>query len=296
MSRWLLDVETSDPDDYLTLLLLLAHPAVDLAAVTVTPGTAQQIAVVRHALASLDRNDVRVGALDLDRPKDCVSRWHYEVLPLRPADVSRQAEPAPALLGALIGPDTTLVTGAPLKNLGAVLRARPERDPGALGRVFVQGGFAGDDVVPFADRLPKFRGRVTCPSFNLNGDPKSALLAVERAAWFGDLRFVSKNVCHGVVWDAEVADAVAVGIGRATGRWKRALQEIARCLAGMDGKALHDPFAACCAIEPAIARWAPVVPYRAKGEWGGKARPVLADPHRHGLRPGVPEVLTATGS
>jgi pyrimidine-specific ribonucleoside hydrolase len=183
-----------------------------------------------------------------------------------------------AAVPELLDPDTTLVTGAAPKNVGALLRARQERAPGSLGRLFVQGGFAGDDVVPPEDRLPKFAGRTTCPSFNLNGDPKSALLVVERAAWFADLRFVSKNVCHGVVWDREVADAVAAGIEAAEGRWRRALELIALGLRGMDGKALHDPFAACCAIDPPIARWARVVPYRARGEWG--ARPDPSSPIR----------------
>lgn len=34
------DMETSDPDDFLTLLLLLGHPDVDLVGVTVTLGKA----------------------------------------------------------------------------------------------------------------------------------------------------------------------------------------------------------------------------------------------------------------
>lgn len=33
------DMETGDPDDFLTLLFLIGHPNVNLKAVTVTPGT-----------------------------------------------------------------------------------------------------------------------------------------------------------------------------------------------------------------------------------------------------------------
>ena len=40
------DMETSDPDDFLTLLLLIGHPRVNLKAVTVTPGTPDQIGLV----------------------------------------------------------------------------------------------------------------------------------------------------------------------------------------------------------------------------------------------------------
>lgn len=44
------DMETSDPDDFLTLLFLIGHPQVNLKAVTVTPGTPDQIGLARHAL------------------------------------------------------------------------------------------------------------------------------------------------------------------------------------------------------------------------------------------------------
>ena len=43
------DMETSDPDDFITLVFLLGHPEVDLRAVTITPGTREQVGVVRQA-------------------------------------------------------------------------------------------------------------------------------------------------------------------------------------------------------------------------------------------------------
>lgn len=74
--EFLLDMETSDPDDFLTLLLLLGHPTVDLRAVTVTPGSRTQVALVRSVLRWFGRTDIRVGAYNLDHPKPCVSAWH----------------------------------------------------------------------------------------------------------------------------------------------------------------------------------------------------------------------------
>src|SRR5690606_22256327 len=108
------DMETHDPDDFLTLLLLLGHPGVRLKAVTVTPGTPAQIGHVRRALKWFER-DIPVGAHNLDHSKDCVSSWHSkaygEVAP------SRDAAPGGELLRALCDQDTTLITGGPLKNL-----------------------------------------------------------------------------------------------------------------------------------------------------------------------------------
>ena len=71
------DMETGDPDDFLTLLWLADHPRVNLRAVTVTPGSRAQIGVVRWGLRALGRGDVPVGAYNLDHPKDSVSAWHY---------------------------------------------------------------------------------------------------------------------------------------------------------------------------------------------------------------------------
>ncbi|MFB2980068.1 hypothetical protein [Microseira sp. BLCC-F43] len=53
-------METGDPDDFLTLLLLLGHPAVNLKAVTITPGSPQQIGLVRKALSFFNL-DIRAG-------------------------------------------------------------------------------------------------------------------------------------------------------------------------------------------------------------------------------------------
>ena len=208
------DMETGDPDDFITLLLLLGHPRVNLVGVTVTPGTPDQIGVVRAALGWFGRA-IPVGAFNIDHktkqePGDgrhgrrgmCVSSWHYKAFGDLPP--SRDAVSGPQLLRELCGPATTLVTGGPLKNLGAALR-----EPGfVLGRVVVQGGFAGEGVVPPERQLAKFKGLVTCPTYNLNGDPKSALAAIASPA-IAQKRFVSKNVCHGVIYDHRLHHAFA---------------------------------------------------------------------------------------
>lgn len=258
-----LDMETGDPDDFLTLLLLAGHPAVNLHAVTVTPGSPSQVGIVRHGLALLGRSDVRVGAFNLDHPKACVSRWHYRVL--GEVAPSLAAEPGGRLLAEVCDESTTLICGGPLKNLGAALAGERLR----LGRLVVQGGFAGEGVVPAADQLPKFRGRRTCPSYNLNGAPGSALAALAYPG-IGQRRFVAKNVCHAVVYDHDLHARVA-GVMDAS----PSLALIHRLMtdyltARPEGKILHDPLAACCAIDPEIGTWAEVEIYREHGEWGAR--------------------------
>ncbi len=259
------DMETGDPDDFLTLLLLLGHPQVNLKAVTVTPGTTAQVGLVRKALA-LFRRDLPVGAHALDHPKRCVSSWHERAY--GPIEPSRDAEPGGELLCRVCDDATTLVTGAPLKNLGAAVRSGRLR----LGRWVAQGGFAGEGVVPPERQLAKFRGRVTCPTYNLNGDPRSALDALATPA-IGERRFVSKNVCHGVIYDAALHARVGAvkAVSRSLGLiWQGMEAYLSKTPAG---KAFHDPLAACCAIDESIGTWAEVELYREHGEWGARPSP-----------------------
>lgn len=60
------DLETSDPDDILTLILLLGNPNANLEAVTITPGTPEQIGLVRHLLTRFNR-DIPVGVYNQPR-------------------------------------------------------------------------------------------------------------------------------------------------------------------------------------------------------------------------------------
>lgn len=263
--KTIFDMETQDPDDFLTLLLLLGHPEVDLRAVTITPGSAHQVGLVRRALGWFGAN-IPVGANNIDHPKECVSAWHERAYGrIQP---SRDAVPGGELLHELCAEDVTLITGAPLKNLGDAMAM-----PGfVLGRLIAQGGFAGEGVVPTHRQLPKFRGRRTCPTFNLNGAPKSALEALVHPG-IGERRFVSKNVCHGVVYDQELHDHIRPLRARAP--------YLRRIWDGMNvylqrrpaGKKFHDPLAACCAIDPSIAEWAEVTMFRERGEWGARLAP-----------------------
>lgn len=259
------DMETSDPDDFLALLLLAGHPAVDLRAVTLVPGTPHQVGLVAWALAKFGL-DIPVGGFDPARAVRAVSGWHYRAYGSIPP-VSGAVD-APQLLSDICDEATTLISGAPLKNVGAAIRSDSSL---TLGRLVVQGGFAGTGVVAEPDQLPKFRGRRTFPSYNLDGDRTSvtAVLAHNR---IGTRRFVSKNVAHGVVYDAvmhaRLADAA---------RDHLSIQLIRQ---GMEvylerrpeGKKLHDPLACCCAIDESVAGWTEVELYRDEEGWGARPR------------------------
>lgn len=208
-----------------------------------------------------------MGAYDIDREKPSVSQWHYSTFGNIPP--SSNAQPGWQVLAENFDEDTTLVTGAPLKNLKVLLR---DHDEGVtLGRWVAQGGFAGDPVVPEEHRLEKFAGKVTCPTYNFNGDPKGANLALVHPA-IKERRCVSKNVCHGVFYDRAFHEKV----GKVRDA-RKSFGLIHDAMEGYlakkpDGKKFHDPLAACAALDPSIVTWAEVEVYRAKGEWGSVPR------------------------
>ncbi|MEO3782336.1 nucleoside hydrolase [Actinocorallia sp. B10E7] len=261
------DLETQDPDDVLTLCLVARHPRVRLRAVTVTPGSAGQVGLVRHVLRLLGREDVPVGARDPETGKEYVSGFHRRWLggwsPAEP-----DGDPADVLLQVLAEhPEAVLLTGGPLRNLRLLLeRGRPVR----LARWVAQGGFAGDPLVPAERRLAKFDGLTACPTFNFNGEPVAALMALDDSAPIVRRELVSKNVTHGVRYDRVFHERLAPCRDRTAG--------LALIHQGMElylrrrpgGKLLHDPTAACAAIDPSVADWAEARITREPGGWAAR--------------------------
>lgn len=279
MRRIVFEMETSDPDDFMTLLWLADHPGVELAGVVVTPGSRDQCQLVRWGLDLCGRQDVPIGALhgpgwwaSADGQKPRVSGFHYKVYgaAIREHEVG-EVSGGPALLARLIAAaDTTVVVGSAPKNIGRAFREFPALK---LDCWVQQGGFAGDNLV--ATPLEKFRGKRTCPSFNPGGAPKETLelLASER---IGRRMFVSKNVCHGVQWTGEL-QARLKGVLAARGGVVRT--GLATMIFALDryledrgvAKAMHDLVAAACALRPEVCEFAEVEIYRERGEWGSRA-------------------------
>jgi inosine-uridine nucleoside N-ribohydrolase len=258
--RLVYDLETNDPDDVLALCLLATHPHVDLRAVTVFPGGHDQVGVVKHVLGRLGKPAVPVGAPALSDSRPRVSPFHYNWLGAIPAQ-QPDGTAVEIIDNALAKGANMLLTGAPLTNVYEALRSVTRFH---FMEWTCQGGFAGDNVVAPENRLAKFLGRTTCPTFNLNGNPKAALALIATPK-IGFKRFVTKNVCHGVIYDRAMHDRLpATHAGLALlkdgmGSYFRRRPE---------GKALHDVVAAALAICPRAASWVTGTIYREKGEWG----------------------------
>lgn len=259
-------METSDPDDVLALALIADHPAFELVAVTVTPGTDAQLGVVAEVLRRVGVWPIPLGARVPGAAREAVSPFHFawlgHVSPMR-----AEAVAAEVIAGAFRrSPGAVLLTGAPLHNLRLALRAHPEM---RIERWVAQGGFAGDNLVAPEHRLPKFAGRALCESHNLGGDAKGALLALG-SPQIGVRQLVSKNVTHALAWEGAFHALIAphrnarAGIAVAYDAMSRYLEE------RPEGKLLHDPLAAMAVVEPGIFTWREVAVTHARGQWGAR--------------------------
>lgn len=262
------DMETSDPDDVFTLCLLATHPLVDLLSVTVHPGSKSQIGVVRHILNRLNMQDIMIGSAKPDHPKECVSEFHYKWLgQIAPSDPDATGD---IILGqSWERTNYKIVTGAALTNINNFINNNPTKP--SIEEIVIQGGFAGDSVVPEEYRLEKFKGKETCPTFNLNGNVEAAKNIIASDV-FKCKRFVSKNVCHGIIYDNEMHERIKP--------YRHNNAGLNLIVEGMDkyldkksgGKAFHDPLAACVAISADCCEFREVEIYRQKGEWGSKLK------------------------
>lgn len=256
----ILDMETGDPDDVMTLCLAIHNSHINLRAVTVTPGTDEQVGLVKSILEKTGL-DIPVGSYHMGYDKQCVSAFHYKWLgkikPARPDGKGHE------IITETLKkyPTLTLVTGAPLKNMSAISQQMN------LMRWVAQGGFAGDNIVPEVHRLEKFAGRITCPTFNFNGDYPTALSMLESTS-IKEKYLVSKNVCHGIVYDQEMHEYFSL--------YKEASVAMRIMYRGMEiylkkkpqGKKFHDPLALAVSIDPTVCEFREVRMYRARGEWG----------------------------
>lgn len=262
------DMETADPDDVFTLCLLATHPKVNLLSVTVHPGSQHQIGIVRHILSKLDHSDIMIGSAKPDYPKQCVSEFHYKWLGEVPP--SKPDATGDIVLGhSWENANYKIVTGVALTNVDNFLTNNPTKP--SIEEIVIQGGFAGDSVVPEEYRMEKFKGRETCPTFNLNGNIEAAKNIISTDV-FGTKRFVSKNVCHGIIYDNDMHERIKpyqynnAGLNLIVEGMEKYLSKKS------SGKAFHDPLAACVAISTDCCEFREVELYREKGEWGSRLK------------------------
>jgi pyrimidine-specific ribonucleoside hydrolase len=271
-----------DPDDLFAICYLAAAGA-SVRAITVVPGDPDQMAVAR-LLAKVLGLDIPIGASHLTGRKPSSGGVHYALL--RHYGSPRHAEPdgpGDEVIAAAFDrhPDAELFIIGPCTST-ARYPARP--DTRVPRRITMQGGFLGYHLHAPMVRLPEFEDREWMPTFNLNGDRKGA--AVLLAAPVPDRRFVGKNVCHTILYDAAVHTSMPPPPpdNPAAELFRLAMDLY---LEDHPAKKWHDPTAAVCHLHPEVGTWVRGRVTRIGGGWGTVADEtgdlILADIDRDAL-------------
>jgi len=176
----LLDTESGDPDDILVIAYLADK---GLSAITLNPGTPEQVGLVKAVLKELGLN-IPVGGTDVKREKSAVSDFYNKIYDFK-------AEKFDVLNSELA--DEYLAKGAKLLTCGLPKNYRGKH----IKNWWAQGGFAGDSVMGDRPVLDKFKGLECVTSFNFT-DRRTIQNCIENS---DERHFVSKNICHGVIYD-----------------------------------------------------------------------------------------------
>ncbi len=261
------DMETRDADDLFALGFLISHPQVRLRAVTINPGTREQVGMVRQVLDRTGKEEVPIGALRPGTVAKAVSKFYKAFF----GDVDAEPDgPGSEIIKKTLErcPDAVMITGAPLNNQAHAFRNYPDL---SLKRWVAQGGFAGDNVVAPEHRLEKFEGMTRCRTYNFGSDPEAASYLL-REPRIGQCDMVSKNVCHGLVYDRLMHERMRPHRHETPG--------LSLIYEGMDqylermprGKKFHDPLAAVVAVRREVCKFREVKPDYREGKWGSIPR------------------------
>lgn len=256
--RVLLD---TDPgiDDSLAILLALASPEIDLAAVGVTGGNCELTDGVRNALNVLsvaNRTDVPVCpgvALPLLRPPFTAPETHgdaglgYARLPDSPIAPSSEHAVDVIIREIMANPgEVTLVAVAPLTNVALAIRKEP-RIVQAVREVIIMGGAlrAEGNTTPLAE-------------FNFFVDPHAAHIVLHSGMPITLLPWdITKDV---LLTQADVDRLLEIEspISRFIADATRFYIEFHEACFGFSGCSINDPVALAMAFDPDLAKTVPM--------------------------------------
>lgn len=254
-----------DPDDFFALCYF--HSAgINIRSILVTIGHPFQIEITRFFCDYLGLN-IPIGTATLEKTelKTGGVNFHGKLLD---HFMYRNSKPADGLGKDVIQsvlndyPDCEFFVCGPPKSFGAFIIDTNR----IINNVTIQGGFLSYSLYEPKQKLEKFKGCLEVPTYNLNGAKKEAQEIVDSSK-IKNLRFVSKNICHTVIYDRSRHQMLK----------KFPINNKAQELfiKGMDlylnkhpEKKFHDPTAAVCHLHPEIATWFKGRLYYDKNKWG----------------------------
>jgi len=261
------ETETGDPDDMFAIAYIVSRPEWELVGLTVNPGSVQQIKTMQALCRELEVSPL-IGSFDISHQKassrgiwlDMCDISNYSGVP------DGSGEEVYTRLISDYGSRLIIISGAPMKCMGQFFKNNPDAE---IDLWVAQGGFAGDNIVPPKHRLKKFEGMTECPTFNFGGC-QEAINLLENTNIKKKI-LVSKNVCHGVIFNRSVLDLYTPGENIGLNFIYRGMQKYLARKSG--GKKFHDPLACVVALCEVLGLDQPlhfeqVEMYKTKGKFG----------------------------
>jgi pyrimidine-specific ribonucleoside hydrolase len=253
-----------DLDDFIALCYLI-DAGVNIRLITISPGDPDQVDVTRFLLKECGLN-IPVGVSSVDRNKRSIGGTHVDLLNKYqyPGTEKHDGLGSQLLFDILKTEENIEYFGCgPLDSIGRITGPYPKK-------ATIQGGYVSYEylekhgITPQI-KLDKFVGKEFVPTFNLCGNVEAAKHLLNMPI---EKRFISKNVCHTIVYENTMHGMVC------SIRPKSRAGELLREAMGMylknhpGGKKFHDPSAAICHLHPEIGTWVKGRLVYDKGKWG----------------------------
>lgn len=241
-----------DADDLFALLYLLESNT-KLHCIFITPGDEDQIALAKFILKECNV-DVPVFPSKTKRKKESITKFHKEVLYYYEYPLKKEAENLSydIIENLLCVSELEAFICGPPHAIGDILKDFPEKK---FNKITIQGGFISYEEIEKQgirpEILEKFKGRKSFPSFNLNGSRKGTEAILNSK---NNLYFVSKNVCHKILFDKDIYKKFKEFPP------KTRAGELFREIGGLyikkyENKIFHDPTAAVCCKHSNVPIW-----------------------------------------
>lgn len=263
------ETETGDPDDMFAIAYIVSRPEWELVGLTVNPGSKQQVQTMQALCNELQISPL-IGSYDVKHPTARASGIWLQMVEDSLKNCSGIADGSgDEVYSRLLdqyGSELLIISGAPMNCMGHFFEKHPDAE---IDLWVAQGGFAGDNIVAPEFRLQKFQGMTECPTFNFGGCKYSLDLLANQNIKKKIL--VSKNVCHGVIFNRDVLNMYEY-------KGNRGLDFIAKGMGiylrkKSSGKKFHDPLACVVALcenlgMDQLLRFEQVEMYRERGKFG----------------------------
>lgn len=212
-TKVIFDMETFNLESLFCLALLISFKEIELKAVTLYPGTLEQVGVIRDLLEKLNIKNCLIGGITQTNKErinnlaeklsllhgydlSMVDKSYYNYVSAKKdyADNTQQN-----IINEVIKKNKKvhILSGAPLLNISNAIIANKEFK---VDRLFIQGGYIGNNFEN-NELNPAFQRKKSCYSYNVNEDYKAFEFIKNNSRMFNSIVMIGRNITHKFNYD-----------------------------------------------------------------------------------------------